>query len=139
VHNVLLRWFWLMLILHTTCIPSTLVKLIVFVPSSCLLLANLTMLSKYFNSSCMVNMVSIRDREIFPLMKWCSTLEWIVAFLLKSSTCFVSPSFATSTFSVSTCNLLLGILVLEKMSCLVPHNMFNCSKIAYSLFTKTSK
>jgi hypothetical protein len=126
--NVLLRWLLLTLILHITCNLSTLVKFIVFKQSLCFFLTTFTKLFNDSSSLGMAKIVSIGDNEILPFMKWFNILEWTKEFL-PIYNCPISLSSLTSTSCISTSMRLLRIWALEKTSCFVPHNLFNCSNL----------
>ncbi len=119
--------------------PSTLVKLTIFKRSLCFFLTSFTKLSIDSSSLRMPTIVPIGDSEFFPFMKWFNILEWTMEFL-PTTNCPISPFLPTSTLIVSKGKVhLLGIWILEKMSCFVAHSLFNCSKVTSSSFTKTSR
>ncbi len=114
------------------------VRLINFSPSSRFFHANLTRLSKDSNSLGIVKIVSMGDKEFFPLMKCVSIFDLIVKFL-PTSTCSTSLSLVVFKLGDSISKRLLGILALVKMSCFVPQSQFNHSKVVSSSSTRTSK
>lgn len=130
--------FLLMHILQIVGVLSTLITFANLTLSLCFFLANFTKLSRYSNSLGMERIVSIGNNENLPLMKWNFWPGW--AFY-KISTClgFVAlPSTASiSGCCISTGSFLLGIWALEKISCLVPQSLFNCSSAAISSSTST--
>jgi hypothetical protein len=106
--------------------------------SSSFLLTSFTMFSKCFNSLGIEIIVTIGDNEILPLVKCvkCFNLE--------------GPSFISSIVSNSIALSLVHLSILafphaisslasklQKMSCLVPHSLFNCYKIVTSSSIRT--
>jgi len=115
-------------------VPLILITLLNFKFSSCFFLASFAVLSKCLNSLGIEIIVSIGNNEILHLMKS------VKFFYLKE------PSFISSIGSNSIALSFVHYLHFhvqsppwhpssQKMSCLVPHILFNCSKIAASSST----
>lgn len=107
--------------------------------SSYFLLASFTMLSKCFNSLGIEIIVSIGDNEILPLMK-CVKFFYLEepSFVSSIGSNSIALSFAAFVSILAFPHAISSLASkLQKMSCLVPHTLFNCSKIAVSSSTRT--
>jgi hypothetical protein len=136
--SAILQWFLLMLILHSECNHSTLIRLTNFSPSSYFFHVSLTKLSKNSNSLRITKIVSMGDKKIITSMK-CVSFFYLTKGFVPTSTCSISLSSTIYTLGDSIGKRLLKILAPVKMLCLVPQSQFNCSKVASSSSTTTYK
>ncbi len=130
--------FWWCKCCKNPIVPLILITLLNFKFSSFFLLTSFTMLSKCFNSLRTEIIIYIGDNEILPLMK-------CVKFFYLEEPSFVS-SIGSNSIALSFVHLFQYLhfhmqsppwhLSSKKMSCLVPHSLFNCSKIAASSSTR---
>jgi len=136
--RVLLQWVLLMQIVLNVGTTDTIDTWFSFASESFLLQANFTKLSRCSSLPGIIRMVSIRLREIFPLIKCESIFDLTVASRIAPVPSPAISGEGTSPMGATSIGICLrGTLVCENRF-LSPHNLFSCCRVACSSSSNTS-